>query len=92
MPGLQVYVDYPSEDEHIASNLYTFRIGTAPPAVRVEISVDGEPWQACRAGSGYWWFDWIGFEIGEHSLKARAQGQDGATAQSKPRRFRRVAG
>ena len=90
MSSIQVYIDYPQENERVESNLYTFRIGTVPEASRVEVSVDGGSWLVCRPGAGYWWHDWIGFDPGEHVVRARGFAHDGSHAESKPRRFRRV--
>lgn len=91
MPSLQVFVDYPQENERVTSNVYSFRIGVAPQAAKVEVSIDGGPWLACRNASGYWWHDWICFSPGDHQLVARAFLADGSSAKSKPRAFKRVS-
>ena len=91
MPALQVFIDFPREGEKVASNVYSFRIGTSPQASRVEVSIDGGDWLPCRNASGYWWHDWICFSAGDHQISARAFLPDGTSANSKPRAFKRTA-
>jgi len=81
-----VQVDYPMEDEMIASHFYSFRI-SASPTERVEISIDGEEWLPCRQSVGYWWFDWCHFSAGPHSLRARIPSAGTRELKSKPRQF-----
>lgn len=64
-------IDYPQEDETITSPHYTFRIKAPLNAEKVEVCVDGAPWQLCRYSSGFWWFDWSGYFSGEHEIVAR---------------------
>ena len=88
--ALEIYIDFPQESESIDSNVYTFRLGATSGTTRVEISVDGGPWLACRPASGYWWHDWVSFARGEHFMRARAFGHDGSAIESRIRRFRRI--
>ena len=64
-------IDYPQEDETITSPHYTFRIKAPLNAEKVEVCVDGAPWQLCRYSSGFWWYDWSGYFSGEHEIVAR---------------------
>lgn len=84
---LPVCVDYPQQDEGVASRDYTFRIGVAGDASKVEVSIDRGPWLPCRQAAGYWWYDWAGMTPGVHRLTARALGADGSAGISAQRRF-----
>ncbi|HOW27353.1 MAG TPA: hypothetical protein PK876_02475 [Elusimicrobiota bacterium] len=64
-----VVIDYPMEGE-IIGPCYTVRIG-AYPTPKVEVSIDGKDWCACRESAGYWWFDWSGYTPGPHTVEAR---------------------
>ena len=64
-------IDYPQEDETIISSHYTFRIKAPLNAEKVEVCIDGAPWQLCRYSSGFWWFDWSDYFSGEHEIVAR---------------------
>lgn len=70
-------VDYPRPNETITSDNYTFRIVAMPGVKKVEISVDGAPWQPCRQSEGSFWYDWSGYRSGEHEVAARVQLADG---------------
>lgn len=81
---LQVVIDYPQQDEGISSDSYSLRVGTAPAAEKVEVSIDRGPWLACRPAEGYWWYDWSNFAPGVHRVTARAltaEGDSGISAQ-----------
>lgn len=75
-------VDFPRQNEVVAAKDYTVRISAPEGAVGVEVAVDQGDWQACRPAVGYWWYDWSGYEEGEHELIARAKGPDGKTSSS----------
>ncbi len=64
-------IDYPREDELVTSPHYTFRIAAPMNAEKVEVCVDGAPWQLCRYASGHWWYDWSGYFSGDHEIVAR---------------------
>lgn len=64
-------IDYPREDELITSPHYTFRIAAPMNAEKVEVCIDGAPWQLCRYSAGHWWYDWTGYYSGEHEIVAR---------------------
>jgi transaldolase/glucose-6-phosphate isomerase len=80
-----VVVDYPKNLETIAARHYSVRIG-ASDCTGVEISVNDQPWQACRHAVGYWWFDWNHFQPGTHQLVARMHMRNGEYLISKRRR------
>jgi hypothetical protein len=65
-----VAVNFPQEGEHIDGREYTLRI-EAKTASAVEVSIDQNEWQGCRAAGGYWWYDWAGFAAGKHRVVAR---------------------
>ena len=67
-----VLLDYPQAGEAVRPGHYAVRIA-AKPEVAVEVSVDGAPWQPCRAAVGYYWFDWTPTAPGEHTLVARSK-------------------
>lgn len=64
-------IDFPREDERVNSAHYTFRVSAPMTAEKVEVCVDGAPWQLCRYSGGYWWYDWAGYYSGEHEVVAR---------------------
>jgi hypothetical protein len=80
-------VEFPLQDEPIVSPQYTFRIGVPASAAVVDVSIDQGPWLACRNVAGYWWYDWSGYEDGEHEIIARARGESGRWRLSTPHEF-----
>jgi hypothetical protein len=82
-----VRVEYPSEGAVIARPSYAFHIAATPGAAGVEVSIDEGDWMPCREAVGLWWYDWSGFENGEHELTARAHMGGGISTRSAPRRF-----
>lgn len=66
---------YPAEGEVIDSSGCRFLIDA--PESRVEIAVDGGPWDACRLGGGYWWYDRVGLGPGRHQAMVRCDGSRG---------------
>lgn len=82
-----VRVECPREGEAIAGPCYSFHIAAAPGTMGVEVSVDQGGWMPCREALGLWWFDWSGFDKGDHELTARALIGDGISASSSPRLF-----
>lgn len=75
----RVVLDYPRQGESIDSREYAVRVGAPADARTVEVAIDQGDWLACRPAVGYWWYDWSGFEPGEHEVIARAQTPDGRT-------------
>ena len=71
-----IVIDYPNEAEIINGLHYALRIGASNDGY-VEISFNDGEWLPCRFGSGYWWFDWMDFALGHHSLSARLVNHDG---------------
>lgn len=72
-----VIIDYPQAGEPVLPGHYSIRI-TASEAAKAEISLDNSPWQPCRQDSGYWWYDWTGFEPGIHQARVQVIGDNGA--------------
>lgn len=64
-------IDYPREEELVSSAQYTFRITAPLNSEKVEVCVDGAPWQLCRYAAGNWWHDWSGYQPGPHEVVAR---------------------
>ena len=75
-PNSYVIVDYPVENETIASDNYVLRIGASTDGY-VEVSFNSGEWLPCRFASGYWWFDWNYFKSGNVTIAARIVGSDG---------------
>lgn len=80
-------IDYPREEERVTSAHYTFRIAAPMNAEKVEVCVDGAPWQLCRYSGGFWWYDWSGYFSGEHEIVARVLPFDSRTYVLTTRRF-----
>lgn len=80
-------VDFPVQDETILSPQYAFRLAAPETAESVDISIDQGPWLACRKAVGFWWYDWSGYENGEHELIARTPGKSGRWLMSSPVEF-----
>lgn len=77
-------IDYPKEGETVSWPDYCIRI-TAPLARRVEVSFDQDRWFECRPSGDYWWYDWKGFDPGEHEIVCREERFDGAIVRSDTR-------
>lgn len=82
-----VRVHCPSEGEVVALPAYAFHIVAATGVESVEVSIDQGEWLPCREALGLWWFDWSGYEKGQHELVARARITGGISAGSSPRLF-----
>jgi hypothetical protein len=80
-------IDYPHQDEKIASRHYTIRVNAPISCDTVDVSIDQGPWLACRDSVGYWWYDWSDFDSGPHEVIARARAQKGKWALSAPVEF-----
>ncbi len=79
-------LDYPLQGEKISAGQYSVRVA-APGAKAVEVAIDQGDWRACREAVGYWWFDWSGYEAGEHEVVARVRTPEGRVARSEPHEF-----
>ncbi len=86
--AVEPVLDYPQDGETVCATHYTIRVGAPAAAQRVEVSVDGGPWQDCRPASGYWWHDWTGYASGTHKAVARLWTLGGRSVTSLPRRFK----
>lgn len=82
-----VVVDFPMEKEVIASPHYTIRLGASHDAEKVELSIDGADFLACRHAVGYFWFDWSGYSKVAHKISARLTTKDGRIIYSDLRTF-----
>lgn len=83
-----VAVEFPCEGETVARPFYTIKIAAEASADGVQVSIDKGEWLPCREALGSWWFDWSGFEHGQHELSARTNIGDGLMVSSAPRHFR----
>jgi hypothetical protein len=82
-----LHIEFPREGEVIARPSYTFKIEATSKAEGMEVSIDKGAWMACREALGMWWYDWSGFEAGDHELEARNRMGEGISTISAPRRF-----
>ncbi len=85
--AVKASIDFPKEGELITSPHYTFRIQAPINAEKVELCVDGSPWQLCRYSAGNWWFDWSDYYSGEHEVVARILPFDSRNYVLSTRRF-----
>lgn len=82
-----IVVDFPQEKEIITSSEYTIRLGASHDAEKVEISIDGGEFKACRHAVGFFWFDWSGYSKVAHKISARLTTKDGRILYSDLRTF-----
>lgn len=87
LPAPEVVVDYPKQDELVSSARYAIRISALKDAKSVEVAVDQGPWQPCRQAVGHWWYDWSGYENGEHEVVARSKTREGKCTLSDAHEF-----
>jgi hypothetical protein len=80
-------VDYPRQNETISSSSYTIRVFAPEGAKRVDISIDQGPWMSCRDSVGFWWYDWSGYENGEHQIAVSMETSEGVRVISEPHEF-----
>jgi hypothetical protein len=80
-------IEYPKKDEVIGHPSYSFQIGAIPAAMRVDVAIDQGDWKPCRESLGLWWYDWSGYDSGEHEIVARVHKEHGKTALSQTRHF-----
>ena len=85
--SIKANIDYPQEDETVGSAHYTFRVKAPLNAEKVEVCIDGAPWQLCRYASGFWWYDWSDYGSGEHEVVARILPFDSRNYTLRTRRF-----
>ena len=85
--AIRPVVDFPYQDEGIVSPQYTLRISAPENAESVDVSIDQGPWLSCRKAEGFWWYDWSGYENGEHEVIARTPGRNGRWLMSTPNEF-----
>jgi hypothetical protein len=80
-------VDYPRQNEKITSSNYTIRVFAPEGARSVDISIDQGPLQSCRNAVGFWWYDWSGYENGEHQIAVSMETPEGVRVISEPHEF-----
>ncbi|MBI4376969.1 MAG: hypothetical protein HY549_11030 [Elusimicrobia bacterium] len=83
----QLSVDYPQQGERVISPQYTLRLSAPEGAKNVEVSIDQGDWRCCRQADGHWWYDWSGYDNGEHEIVARIETQEGGKISSEPHEF-----
>ena len=84
---LLLAVEYPRQNEKITSSSYTVRVFAPQGAKRVGISIDQGPWKSCREAVGYWWYDWAGYENGEHQIIVSMETAGGIRVIAEPHEF-----
>ena len=80
-------VDFPRQNEVIASAQYTVRVFAPEGVKRVGISIDQGQWRSCRPAVGYWWYDWSGYANGEHEIITSLVTADDKRIISEPHEF-----
>lgn len=80
-------VDFPRQGERITTPQYTLRLSAPEDVAGMDISIDQGDWQPCRKSVGYWWYDWSGYENGEHEIVARVQTGNGKDISCEPHEF-----
>ncbi|MBI5624740.1 MAG: hypothetical protein HY924_13255 [Elusimicrobia bacterium] len=83
-----IMLDFPQDDEQVCGTRYTLRVDAPGAAQAVEVSIDHGPWTACRRASGYWWYDWAGFDSGPHQARAKMRNAEGRVMTTLARHFR----
>ncbi len=84
---LMLAVEYPRQGEKVASSIYSVRVHAPESAKRVGISIDQGRWKSCRPAVGYWWYDWEGYENGEHQIVVSMETEAGTRIISEPHEF-----
>lgn len=82
-----IKVGFPRDGEIIDNATYTLQILTREEASSVDVCFNQGEWLPCRESLGLWWFDWSGYESGEHEVMARMRKTDGTLLISDPRIF-----
>lgn len=80
-------VEYPRQNEKITSSTYTVRVYAPENAKTVGISIDQGEWTSCRPSVGYWWYDWSGYENGEHEISVSMETSEGTRIIAEPHEF-----
>ena len=80
-------VNFPRQNEVVSSAQYTVRVFAPESAKRVGISVDQGPWKSCRPAVGFWWYDWSGYENGEHEIIVYMETPEGKRITCEPHEF-----
>ncbi len=80
-------VDFPRQNEAVTSERYSIRITAPADCKEVDISIDQGAWRPCRKDGGHWWYDWAGYETGEHEIIARLETPEGRRVACEPHEF-----
>ncbi|MEQ1919741.1 MAG: hypothetical protein ABL955_11130 [Elusimicrobiota bacterium] len=80
-------VNYPRQNEVVSSAQYTVRVFAPETAKRVGISINQGPWMSCRPAVGFWWYDWSGYDNGEHEIIVSMVTPDDKRIASEPHEF-----
>ncbi|MDE2292245.1 MAG: hypothetical protein KGL53_09195 [Elusimicrobia bacterium] len=80
-------LDFPKQGERVDWPQYTLRVSAPEGTTNVEVAIDQGDWQPCRQANGHWWFDWSGYQGGEHEAIARMETRPGRFALSDPHEF-----
>lgn len=83
----QLSVDFPEQGEKITSPRYALRLSVPEGVKRVDVAIDQGDWKPCRNTGGHWWYDWSGYESGEHEVVSRIETEEGLRISSEPREF-----
>jgi len=82
-----VRVVFPRDGEMITQPSYSLQISAPGEIAGADVRIDQGDWQPCRQSLGLWWFDWSGYDSGEHEVVARMRKPDGAAVNSEARIF-----
>jgi len=82
-----VRIEFPCDAETIRHPSYSIQASTTGAVAGVDVRLDQGAWQSCRESLGLWWFDWRGFDDGEHEVVVRLRRPDGSTMSSVARAF-----
>jgi len=84
-----IALDYPLENETITSRDYSFRMTAEGDIKSVMAFIDsGNNGQTCREAVGHWWYDWSGYQDGDHNVRIEARTGSGKKLVTETRSFR----
>lgn len=64
-------IDYPQAGEKVNCGHYAVRLSAG--GSECQISIDDSPWQTCRCGDAFSWYDWFPGQIGYHRISVRTR-------------------
>ena len=80
-------VNFPRQNEVVSSSQYTVRVLAPDGVKRVGISIDQGGWKSCRPSVGFWWYDWSGYDDGEHEIIVSMVTPEGKRITCEPHEF-----